>query len=357
MARLMDPQTIKATCSIALPADAPEWVHLMPLGVIEARDGRKWTLKDPQAVVAASSSRGRDAVVDYEHQTDLAEKNGQPAPAAGWIKEFQVRADGIWGRVEWTAPGADRLRAKEYRYLSPTFVADKKTGEVKAILRAALTNDPALYLIALAKEQDVDSMEELLKALRAALGLPENATQDTALAKVGDLVNSAKAADETVAAIRTSLKLDDKADATAIAKAIDTAVATAKEEAAKAKADTVDPNAFVPRAEFDRVSTALASMQTGLATDKATESVEKAMKDGKIAPASKEWALAYAKKDPEGFADYVKGAPVVVAPGGTGSPNPPKAGSPLTDDEKEMCRQLGLTEDEFKKTRDEEIAR
>ncbi|MBE0529529.1 MAG: hypothetical protein IH626_01795 [Rhodospirillales bacterium] len=346
-------QTIKATCSIVLPADPPEWVHLMPLGSIEARDGRKWTLKDPQAVVAASAARGLDAVVDYEHQTDLAEKNGQPAPAAGWIKEFQVRADGIWGRVDWTTLGADRIRAKEYRYLSPTFLADKKTGEVKAILRAALTNNPALDLVALATERD-DCMEELLKALAAALGLPENTTQETALAKVGDLVKSAKTAEETVAAIRTSLKVDATADATAIAKAIDTAVAKAKEEAAKSD---VDPKAFVPRAEFDRVATQLTKMQTDLSADKATEAVEAAMREGKIAPASKDWAMAYAKKDAEGFADYVKGAPVVVTPGGGGNPTPPKAGSPLTEDELATCRQLGLTEEAFKKTRDAEVTR
>lgn len=349
--------TAQAICSIVLPDGTPEWVHLMPAGEIAARDGRSWTLKNPQAVIAASASRGIDAVIDYEHQTDLAKDNGQKAPAAGWIKEFQARLDGIWGRVEWTAAAAQHLANKEYRYLSPTFAFDPKTREVIAILRAGLTNSPALYLNALATEQDDDSMEELLKALRAALGLPENATQETALAKVGDLVKSAGTASETVAAIRKTLKLDEAAGADAIAKAIETAMT-------KEKTADVDPNAFVPRAEFDRVSTALATtqkdlsaIQTGLAGDKATGAVEAAMREGKIAPASKDWALAYASKDPEGFKAFCKAAPVVVASGGGLDKNPPKAGDPLSEEEKATCRQLGLSEGEFKKTRDEEVGR
>jgi phage I-like protein len=340
---------LTATCSILLPEGTPEWVHLMPLGAIKGRDGREWKLADPQAVVTASSSRGIDAVIDYEHQTDLAEKNGQPAPAAGWIKEFQVRTDGIWGRVDWTALAAERIQAKEYRYLSPTFL-HRKSGEVVAILRAALTNVPDLYLTALATEQDDDSMEELLKALRAALGLQENASQETAIAKVADLVKSAATATSAATALATARKalgLADDADA----KAIETAIATARQ-----KAD-VDPKAFVPRAEFDRVATSLTKLQTDLSADKATEAVEAAMRDGKIAPASKDWAVAYAKKDAEGFADYVKGAPVVVTPGGGGNPTPSKAGSPLTEDELATCRQLGLTEEAFKKTRDAEVTR
>lgn len=358
MARSMKPETLKATCSIALPAEPPEWVHLMPLGEIKGRDGRRWTLANPQAVVAASKSAGLDAVVDYEHQTDLAEKNGQPAPAAGWIKEFEVRADGIWGRVEWTAQAAQQIRDKQYRYLSPTFL-HRKTGEVIAILRAALTNAPDLYLTALATRQDDHSMEELLKALAAALGLPEDTNQETALAKVGDLVQSAKAAGDTVSALRKALKLDDKAGADDIAKAVETAMA----KSAKAGTD-VDPNAYVPRAEFDRVSEELATtksdlseIKTGLTADKATASVETAMKAGKIAPASKDWALAYAKKDPAGFAAFVEGAPVVVSPDTEIRPGKPKPGSPLTDEEKATCRQLGVSEEAFLKTRDAEAAR
>lgn len=45
------------------------------------------------------------------------------------------------------------------------------------------------------------------------------------------------------------------------------------------------------------------------ATKTATATVEKAVLDKKIVPAQKEWALAYARKDPEAFAAFLKDAP------------------------------------------------
>ena len=135
--------------------DAPEWVHLLTTGQISARDGRRFTLDDPTSVISASIARSSQLVVDYEHQTDHAPKNGKPAPAAGWIKDLAVRADGIWGRIEWTDKAATMIRAREYRFLSPTFTHAKEAPHrIGLILRAALTNNPALGLIALATTQN-----------------------------------------------------------------------------------------------------------------------------------------------------------------------------------------------------------
>lgn len=101
-----------------LAADgAPEWVHLLPAGLIWGRDGRSFRLGDGAAVIAASQAGGVDLPIDYEHQADDPDrqKNG-PVPAAGWIKALELRADGIWGRVEWTATAKNMVAAREYRY-------------------------------------------------------------------------------------------------------------------------------------------------------------------------------------------------------------------------------------------------
>ena len=45
------------------------------------------------------------------------------------------------------------------------------------------------------------------------------------------------------------------------------------------------------------------------------EIVEMALKEGKITPAQKEWALDYARKDIEGFKVYVQKAPQIVPVG------------------------------------------
>ena len=141
-----------ATCAGGeLPPDAPEWVMLMPAGQLNARDGRRWRLTDADAVVSATraAAGSLDLAIDFEHQTQHAKQNGQPAPAAGWIRKLQARSGALWARVEWTARAAAMLKAREYRYLSPTFF-HAPDGTVMRIEGAALTNAPALAMPALA---------------------------------------------------------------------------------------------------------------------------------------------------------------------------------------------------------------
>ena len=87
-----------ATCAgVEIPAGAPAWVMLMPAGQLNARDGRRWRLTDADAVVTATRANAGslDLPIDFEHQTQHAKQNGQPAPAAGWIRELQARAGAI----------------------------------------------------------------------------------------------------------------------------------------------------------------------------------------------------------------------------------------------------------------------
>lgn len=350
--------TQRAACGQVLPGEAPEWVLLIPAGTFKPWDGRKagpWHLKDAEAVIAASTAQGIDLVIDYEHQTEFAADNGQPAPAAGWVKELQVRDGAIWGRVEWTEKAAAMLRAKEYRYLSPTFTHDKRTGEVILLHRAALTNAPAAVGRALTSQQteEDDSMDPILKALLAALGLPEDCDQDKALAKVKELTAGATAIAATKAALkplRDSLKLGEDADVSAITSAAVKAIQTPSPEGAEP-----DPTKYVPRSEFDLVRTSLSQLQADLSGGKATAAVDAAIADGKVTPANRDWAMAYAKKDPDGFAEFVGKAPVVVKPGSQLPAKKPAAGE-LDTDEKALCKQLGITEEAFKKARDEENA-
>ena len=124
---------------------------LMPAGQLNARDGRRWRLTDADAVVNATRANAGslDLAIAFEHQAQYAKQNGQPAPAAGWMRELQARAGALWARVEWTARAAAMLKAREYRYLSPTFF-HTRDGVVMRIEGAALTNAPALAMPALA---------------------------------------------------------------------------------------------------------------------------------------------------------------------------------------------------------------
>lgn len=143
--------------------EAPEWIELLPAGRFTPVDGRgSFENEDPKAVVEASMRRmpEKGLVLDYDHSTDFAAPEGRPAPAAGWIKRFQVRDGAIFAQIEWTADAAEAIKEKKWRYVSPVFEHDKE-GRVERILRAALTNNPALtQLRAVASAKSVMAKRE-----------------------------------------------------------------------------------------------------------------------------------------------------------------------------------------------------
>lgn len=144
-----------AICAVALSVEfgPGKEVQLLPAGEFRATDGRPanlpaWKINAAIAarIIGIASRAANDIVIDYEHQTILATKNGQPAPAAGWFKQMEWREGvGLFATdVRWTPRAAAMIRAREYRYFSPTFSFDPATGEVTKILHAGLTNSPAL---------------------------------------------------------------------------------------------------------------------------------------------------------------------------------------------------------------------
>lgn len=234
------PQPLTGSCvsSVALAlavtaheSQAEQWIHVVPSGEFSARDGRgPWSMHNADAVIAASSAfAGKKPIpVDYEHQIDLAGKNGQPAPAAGWITQLQARPDGLWGLVEWTEKASAHLDAKEYRYLSPVF-NHTPSGEVTRVLRAALTNNPALELTALASTQGTDMPnQDPMIELRSLLELPNDADMSAIIQAVRDLkpeacrTQSDANQPETLASV--TMAFQQQAEATAMATAVDIAI-------------------------------------------------------------------------------------------------------------------------------------
>lgn len=147
--------SIVALCTeLAGGNSVPEWVELLPAGpVIRGRDGRQWTLKNPQGIAQAFSAQGIALVIDYEHSTEVVASKGLEAPAAGWVNEVAVRDDGsVWGKVEWTERASNAIAAREYRFLSPAF-HHSPDGEITRFSSVALTNKPNLELTALNSQQ------------------------------------------------------------------------------------------------------------------------------------------------------------------------------------------------------------
>lgn len=126
---------------------------LVPAGQVDSRDSREpWLNDDPAAVIEATAVLGMTAglPIDYDHAIELAAPKGLPAPAAGWIKKLRVQDGAIWGDVEWTEPGAKAVASGEWRYISPVLDFAEKTRRITCVLRASLTNNPALFGTAIA---------------------------------------------------------------------------------------------------------------------------------------------------------------------------------------------------------------
>lgn len=171
----------------------PEWVHLLPLGPeIRGRDGRAWTMPDPEAFVRASREE-LPAPFDYMHASEHVRPDGtgEEAPAAGWIVDLNVvregdgRAPGIWGRVEWTPRGKKAIAAREYRFISPAF-RHSSSGEIVRLTSAGLVHRPNLDLTALNAHNQAMT-EGQRQALCLQLGLPSSSTHEEMVARVEHL--------------------------------------------------------------------------------------------------------------------------------------------------------------------------
>jgi len=241
-----------AEIAVAGAADArqaPSEILLMPAGEVRARphDGRPpWYNRDADAIVAATQALKAPIAIDYEHQGVRSAKNGQPAPAAGWIKRTFARDGAVWGEVEWTGRAKAHIEAREYRFISPVFRHHRQTRAVTRIEGAALVNDPALHMRAIAGANGA-----------AGAGLETEDDEENPMTGRKDNKDTLDKA-----ALAAALGLNADADEASILVAAKTA----------AKGAT---------------------------------------------------ALAYAKKDPDGFADYIKAAPAIVTPGRVLSGSPP----------------------------------
>ena len=87
--------------------------------------------------------------IDYDHLSMDPKKPGDGI-AAGWMKKLELRNNGdeLWAEVEWTEDGAERIRKKEYRFISPSFVKDHvhKDGRTigTTLIASGLTCHPFL---------------------------------------------------------------------------------------------------------------------------------------------------------------------------------------------------------------------
>jgi len=306
--------------------EIPKRVKVVPSGAtVKGRDGREWKNPDPNLLALNSNTRLQALVIDENHSTDLSAPKGGPSPAFGWMKNLCADETGaIWADVDWTGLGLNALSKKEYRFISPVFLHNEK-GEIACIVRAALTNSPNLNLPALNSEQleNINSEVSMNKALLAALGLPETATEAEAIAAVTSL-NAAK----TAAAPQT--------DKTA-----------------------VDLAAYAPRADLNAMEERAVAAEKQLAELNAAQlkkdaeaAVDEAVKNRKIAPASREQylALCATRAELEKIKNILSTSPAIIAEPQAPANAAPQSGSvSLNAEQSQLAKAMGYTPEEFNK--------
>lgn len=341
--------------STDLSGVVPDWVHLLPIGTFTGRDGRgPYTNADAAKVIAASIAhqRGADLPIDYDHQMVFARENGQPAIAAGWIKELRVFPNGIWGRVEWTAEAAQRIGARQYRYLSPMFTHDKG-GAIIRLAGAGLVNMPNLELTSINSQQGTSM--DLIAQLRALLGLPESADEAAVLEAV-------KAMAELSAIVRRAAKLPE---ATPFPSVLDTLKQRAANPDAPAGAGNGGkpavhgampdhiPAGFVPVAALEHMAAQHNVMREQMLGREVERMVTDAMCDGKLPPALREWATAHAASDPEAFKQFAALMPQILTAGAVMTRSPPGERDPasgLTASQLAVCAAMGHAPKDYAST-------
>mgnify|MGYP001602048350 CR=1 FL=1 len=333
--------TARSSLSIVLMSEQAgertAWVHLIPAGTSNGIDGRgPYVLNDAGKVITATRNHfGRtQIVVDYEHQTERREKNGKPAPAAGWIVGLETRENGIWGLVEWTETAAAHIAKREYRYISPVFY-HQPDGTVTMLKNASLTNTPNLdQLVALnSAEEPMDNTELAGKVREAAalLGLPETSEQAVVITRLKQVMQLAAGL----------------ADLTG-----DTAIA--------ANSASPDPAKFVPIGDFQRTVAELNKLRSGVTKDRAELHVSEHIRAGIILPYMKDWAVSLCTTNMKAYDDFVSGvgpgfSKLLAASGATaaapGSVSLHSASANLSETELAVCRNMGLTTEQFNSTR------
>ena len=336
---------IAACAFAAAPVDAGAGrvlLQLTPAQDFTPSDGRAmdvpaWRINaaTAQRVIAAFNA-AQPPVIDYEHQTLHKEANGQPAPAAGWMHGLRwIEGRGLFAEAELTERARALVQSGEYRYFSPVFEYARGSGEVTRILMGALTNHPAIAgmeavnLMAAASARftttpttstkESDDMNELLKKLLAALGLPEDASEEQALSAIKALT-----------------------DKPAVAATTATTAAP-------------DPAQYVPVAVVQELQTNLAALSASVHSRAVDDVIAPALGDGRLLPAEEAWARDTAKT-PAGLASLTSllkvRQPIAALASTQTKGQPPAAATDthgLTADELAVAAACGMTPEAYAK--------
>ena len=249
----------------------------------------EFTPEDADKVIDDFTARGRDLVIDYEHQS----LSGEKAPAAGWISRLEKTAEGILAEVKyWTREAQEFLLQGQYRYFSPTLYFSRSGKRVTAIHSAALTNHPAMHGIPALVADDLTVSAPGDASETAAATTPETQTQPKEEKNMNSLL------------VQLGLEAFRDADEEKQQEAVGQRIA-ALTETERLLHDFLETRGLH---DLDEIAGKLDRCQA-LETEQA---VRQAFADGKLTGSMRNWAEKFAASDPAAFAEWCQAAPRIV---------------------------------------------
>lgn len=331
-----------AACTFSLSSSGE--LQLAPAGEFSARDGRPfdaatWKITDETAprLLAALAAHQDKIVIDYEHQTLHAEKNGQPAIASGWFYGADVQyrpGQGLFVVPEWTEKAKGHIDDKEYKYFSPVIKYNKHTGEVLDILMGALTNYAAIDGM-----QEVEAMAAAKYMINPQTNQPaeENPMLEQLIALLGLKAGTSEA--DVMAALKAVMQQNQEAD----------------EAIAAAKAETPDD----AMTSIKAMQTELTALKSDINDTAVADLVDSAMADGRLLPAQEDWARNLGKSNIASLKTFLEDAQPVAALTGSQTDGKKPEGTDqnaLDETALAVCKQMGIDPADYQKTQQEDAA-
>lgn len=321
----------------------PDTISVLPIGhVVSSKGEFDVDGESFKAMKNQIAQRGVDLVVDYEHQS----LKGVEAPAAGWVKELKLEDGQIKAVVEWTPRGAEYLKNKEYRYLSPVVNVRKVDSKATGLHSLALTNTPAIEGMApIVNSENYSNVEGGekhmdMKKLAALLGLGEDATEEQIMEALKTCIDENKALKEEKQPPTEENVVANKAVCELLGLKAGAPAAEVSAKIMELKGGVI---------EGINVVEELKALKAQNANRDAEEAVTLALKAGKITPAQKEWAKNYVLSDPKGFGTFVEKAPQVVPMGAIVLEEMALKDDAVDEATLLVCKQLGISSEDIEK--------
>lgn len=330
--------------------ECPSRIKILPVGRVSSEKGDFAVDKESfNTMKAEMQRRGIDIVIDYEHQTLMDVQ----APAAGWVKELYYTPEAVVAKVEWTPKAQEYLKNREYRYLSPVVLIEKKDNRAVVLHSLALTNTPAINgMFAIVNSANTEPNDNItggkemdLQKIKELLGLPADAADEAVMVELLKRLGSAEKKEGDADA---EPEKDKGGAAELVANSVILGLLGLPDSA---KTEDVAGKIMALKAGADSQKQEIEDALNRIRDRDAEDAVMTALKAGKITAAQKEWAKAYALKDRTGFDSFVEKAPVVVPVGKLKLKDAPKKPAGV---DSLVLKATGMSKEDIEKYADKE---